>query len=113
MVDRATALDDLLRKADQARLVGQRVANRAANPEPGVRLEVGAAAGLEAVDRLEQPERSFLDEILDRKAEAAIPKRDRANEREVIGNEGVSRAVVRARDVVRVCVIASCRHRSL
>ena len=109
-IDRAAALDDLLGQADQARLVGQRVADRTPDPEARVGLEVRAAQRVVAVDGLEQSERSLLHEVVHRDAEVAIAERDRAHGGEVRGHEafaGASVAVARGLEQMHVVVDAA------
>jgi hypothetical protein len=48
------------------------------------------------LDRFEQSDRSFLDEILEREAVVAVPCRDRADEAEVASDESCAVAAVAA-----------------
>ena len=64
-LERPAALDDMLRQPDQTRLVGQRVANRASRHEVRVALEGDPASRVVPVDRLQEADRTFLDEIVE------------------------------------------------
>src|SRR5215213_2114344 len=60
LVDR---LDHVHRDADRARLVGDRARNRLADPPRRIGREFVAAAVLEFIDRLHQPDIAFLDQV--------------------------------------------------
>src|SRR5262249_37321443 len=52
--------------------------------------ELGAALRIEPVDRLDQSDRAHLNEILERLSRSRVTARDRADEREVQGNQPVA-----------------------
>src|SRR5207248_1567443 len=77
------ALDHALREPHEPALVGQGMGDCAADAPARVGRERGATLGIEAVDRVEQPDRAFLDEIVEREAEVAIAERDALHESDV------------------------------
>jgi hypothetical protein len=93
-VDRTTAFDDLFRQPDQARLLRERVADRAANAEARVRVEVGTACGVVLLDRVEQAEGALLYEVVERKPEVPIAPRDGPDELELRADEPIARDAV-------------------
>ena len=56
--------------------------------------ELDAAVDVEAVDRLDQPDRADLDEVLELLAAVAVAPRQRAHEREVLLDELLARCEV-------------------
>ena len=60
----------------------------------GVRLERHAAVEVEAVDRLDQPDRADLDQVVERFALAGIAAGDRPHERHVLFDQLVARPLV-------------------
>src|SRR5271166_4957082 len=69
LVDR---LDHVDRNADRARLIGDRAGDRLADPPGGVGRELVAAAVLELVDRLHQPDVAFLDQVQELQAAVGV-----------------------------------------
>ena len=59
-----------------------------------IRGELDAALELEAVDRLDQPDRADLDEVVDRFAAAGVAPREGANQRHELLHEPVTRIPV-------------------
>src|SRR4051794_37064470 len=68
--------------ADRAR-IADRVAQRAADPPHRIGRELQAAPVVEALDRAHQPERPFLDEVLDGHAAPAIASRERVDQAQI------------------------------
>ena len=80
LVDR---LDHVDRDPDRAGLVGDRACDGLPDPPGRVRREFVAAAILELVDRLHQPDVAFLDQIEELEAPVGVLLRDRHDEAEV------------------------------
>src|SRR5439155_1522751 len=76
-------LDDVHRHADRPRVVRDGALHRLADPPGRVGRELVAAAPVELLDRAVEAERSLLDEIEERNAEAAVALRDRHDETQV------------------------------
>src|SRR5919201_2653435 len=76
-------LDDVHGHADRARVVRDRPLHRLADPPGRVRRELVAASPVELLDRAVETERSLLDQVEERNAEAAVALRDRDDETEV------------------------------
>src|SRR5919197_5662332 len=68
-------LDHVNWNADRARFVGDRARDRLANPPRRVRRELVALAVVELLDRADEPERSFLDQVEEGKSAAEITLR--------------------------------------
>jgi len=75
-VDRAPPLDHALGQPDEPRPLRQRIANCTADLEPRIRLEVDAPRRVERLDRVEEADASFLDEVFERDVEAAVVRGD-------------------------------------
>src|SRR5207244_12943802 len=69
LVDR---LDHVHRDADRPRLVGDRAGDRLADPPRRIGRELVAAAVLEFVDRLHQPDIAFLDQVEELQAAVGV-----------------------------------------
>src|SRR5207249_1629139 len=76
-------LDHVHGDADRARLVGDRSRDRLADPPGRVRRELVAAAILELVDGLHQPNIAFLDQVQELKTSIGIFFRDRDDQPEI------------------------------
>ena len=76
-------VDHVDRQPDLAALVGERAADRVADPPARVGREPEAAAIVVALDRLHQAEVALLDQIGERHAAVVEPARDRHDEPEV------------------------------
>src|ERR1035437_7938889 len=80
LVDR---LDHVDRDTNGSRLVRDRAGDRLADPPRGVGRELVAAAVLELVDRLHQPDVAFLDQVEELQPAVRVLLRDRDDEAEV------------------------------
>jgi hypothetical protein len=58
---------------------------------PGEGRELDVTSRVEALDRVEEPDRAFLDEILGREPEVVVTERYRADERQVCIDDSLSR----------------------
>src|SRR5829696_3065580 len=76
-------LDDVDRDSDRPRVVGDGALHRLADPPGRVRGELEAAAPVELLDGAIEAERSLLDQVEERHAEAAVALRDGDDEPEV------------------------------
>ena len=72
------------------RRLGERGAHRTPDTRSRVGREIGAPIERVIVDRIEQPERSLLDEIIDRQAQVPVAQRDRHDPRQVAFDEAVA-----------------------
>ena len=63
--------------------VGERARHRLPDPPGRVGRELKALAIVELLDRADQPERAFLDQVEEREAAAEVPLRDRDDEPEI------------------------------
>ncbi|HEX9351062.1 MAG TPA: hypothetical protein VF877_07310, partial [Gaiellaceae bacterium] len=63
--------------------VGERARHRLPDPPGRVGRELKALAIVELLDRTDQPERAFLDQVEEREAAAEVPLRDRDDEPEI------------------------------
>ena len=100
-VDLLQALDDVDGHADRARLVGESPRDRLADPPGRVRRELEAAPPVELLDRADEPERPFLDEVEERKPLVSVVLRDRDDEPEVRLDHPLLRLQVAALDALR------------
>ena len=100
-VDLLEPLDDVHRHADRSRLVGQGSRNRLANPPRRIGGELEAAAPVELLDRANQSERPFLDQVEEREALVAVVLRYRDDESEVRLDHALLRIHVAALDPFR------------
>src|SRR5438067_7220789 len=73
-------LDDVDRHPDRPRLVRERPRDRLADPPRGVGRELVAAAPVELLDRANQAERAFLDQVEKRQTLVAVVLRNRDDE---------------------------------
>src|SRR5262245_7338804 len=76
-------LDGMDRQTDRAPVVGNRASDRLPDPPRRIRRELEAAAELETVHRLHQPDVAFLDQIEQGESASEIPFRDRDDQTEV------------------------------
>ena len=67
-VERPQPLVDVARQPDRAALLGDRAADRLADPDHRVGREAVAAAVVELLHRAQQPERALLDQVGEREA---------------------------------------------
>ena len=93
LVDR---LDHVHRDADRARLVGDRARDRLADPPGRVGGELEALAVVELLDRADQADVAFLDQVQQRHAAADVLLRHRDDEAEV----GLRQALLRGQAVL-------------
>ena len=71
------------RHPDRARLVCERARNGLSDPPGGVRGELVAAAPVELLDRTDEPQRPFLDQVEEREPLVAVVLRDRDDQAQV------------------------------
>ena len=83
----ALALRDVGRQADRARLVGERAADRLADPQRRVGREAEALAPVELLRGADQPDRALLDEVQQRQLGALVAPRDRDDQPQVVGDQ--------------------------
>src|SRR3954453_13405647 len=95
------ALDDVHGHADRARLVGERARDRLADPPRRVRRELVAAAPVELLDRTDQAERAFLDQVEEGETLVAVVLRDGDDETQVRLDHPLLRVHVAALDLLR------------
>ena len=81
--DAVVRVEHVHRDADRAALVGERAADRVADPPRRVRREAVAARVVEALDRLHQADVALLDQVDERQPAAVVPARDRDHEAQV------------------------------
>src|SRR5581483_3617331 len=86
-VERPAALDDLLREADEPRLLRQCVADRAPDLKARIAVEARSATDVVVLQRVEQAERALLDEVVVGQTEIAIAGSDRAYLGEMVDDE--------------------------
>jgi hypothetical protein len=86
--------------ADRPRLVRERPRDRLADPPGRVRRELVAPAPVELLDRADQAERAFLDQVEERQALVPVVLRDRDDEPEVRLDHVCLRAHVPALDLL-------------
>ena len=87
------------RHVDRHHLVAEMALELADDGGDGVGLEGGAAAGVEAVDRLDQAERGHLEEVVDGLGAAAVAEGERTGQRQegldqLLAHVWITRAVV-------------------
>ena len=70
--DLVDGLDHVHRNADGARLVGDRACDRLPDPPSGIGRKLVAAAILELIDRLHQPDIAFLDQVEELQAAVGV-----------------------------------------
>src|SRR5580765_6995001 len=81
--DLVQLLDHVHRNADRASLVRDRAGDGLPDPPRGVRRELVALAVVELLDRADQAERAFLDQVEEAETAAEIRLRDRDDEPKV------------------------------
>ena len=95
------ALDDVDRHADRPRLVGESARDGLADPPGRVGRELVAAAPVELLDRADQAEGAFLDQVEERQALVAVVLRDRDDEPQVRLDHPLLGPLVAALDLLR------------
>ena len=76
-------LDHMYGDTDSARLIGERTADRLADPPGGIGRELVAAPVFKFVDRLHEADVSFLDQVQELQAAVGVFLRDRNHEAQV------------------------------
>src|SRR5262245_1040301 len=99
--DLVELLDHVHRDPDRARLVRDRARDRLPDPPGRVGRELEASAVVELLDRADEAERAFLDEIEERQPAPEIALRDRDDEPEVRLDHVLLRRDVAALDELR------------
>src|SRR5712691_7631386 len=98
LLDEARELDvELLepaRDADRPALVAEVALDLADDVRRRIGRQLDAAVEVEAVDRLDQPDRADLDEVLELLAAVAVAARERADERHVLLDQLLARGQV-------------------
>jgi hypothetical protein len=90
-------VDHVHRQPDLAPLVGQRAADRVADPPAGVGREAKALLVVVALDRLDEAEVALLDQVGERHAAVVEAAGDADDQPQVGLHEGIARGVTRAR----------------
>ena len=113
---RERALLQIARHMQSPALVAERALELAEDRRRRVARELGSAAGLEAVDRLDQPEAGDLHEVVERLVGVAVAEREVAGERDealdqLVAGSDVAVAVV-AHEELRSALRACSRWRS-
>ncbi len=93
-VDPLQLVDDVHGQADGAALVGDGARHRLADPPRRVGRELEALRPVELLDRPDQPEVAFLDQVEQRQARARVHLRDRDDETQVALDEVLLRPLV-------------------
>lgn len=96
-VDDASPLDDALRQPDDSRRLRHGVADRAPDPETSEPVEVDAARGIKRLDRVEQPDASFLHEVVEGDVQPAVTLRHRPDGRQMLLDETLTGAAIASR----------------
>src|SRR4051794_28515861 len=81
--DLVDGLDHMYGDTDGARLIGKRAADRLADPPRGIGRELVAASIFKFVDRSQEANVSFLDEVQELQAAIGVFLRDRNHEAEI------------------------------
>src|SRR5437764_3316272 len=95
------ALDDVHGHANRPRVVGDSTLDRLADPPGRVRRELVTAPPVELLDRAVETERSLLNQVQERHAQAAVALRDRDDQPEVRLDHAALRCHVAALDRLR------------
>ena len=99
--DLRLALEDVHRDANRPRLVRDAALHRLADPPRRVRRELVAATPVELLDRADEADDPFLDQVEERQPVSLVLLRDRDDEAEVRVHHQVLRRLVAALDALR------------
>src|SRR5215831_14201648 len=87
-------LEHLHRDAERSRLLGESSQDGLANPDRRVRAEAQPSLRLEAIDRHDEPQIAFLDQVEQREPTAAIPARHVHHQPQVGEDDPLARVLV-------------------
>ena len=89
-------LDDVRRQPDGARLIHDRALDRLADPPRRVRREAEAALGIEFVERVDEAQVAFLDQVGKREPAVGVMLRDADDEPQVVLDQPLPRGEIAA-----------------